>query len=66
MHFEWIDYLYIFEIFTFAMVIIALTAIYEWTQRPTFQRWLEYRQLRKQLRRGRTTKEIKAMRRVMS
>ena len=58
-----LDYLFVFQIAVFAVAVLGITWAVESV--PALVRWLEYRRLRSELRRGRSISEIKAMRRAV-
>ena len=60
---EALDYLFVFQIAVFAVTVLGITWAVESV--PALVRWLEYRRLRSELRRGRSINEIKAMRRAV-
>ena len=55
--------IWIVEIGGFCLVVLGIAALVEGI--PALSRWLEYRRLRRALRRGRSIKEIKAMARAV-
>ena len=52
--------LIVFEVVVICLVLFAIGWMLESV--PYIARWLEYRKLRKELKRGRTAKELRAMR----
>jgi len=54
-----LDYLFIFQLAVLGLVVLGLAWAVE--SSSAFVRWLEYRKLRRELRRGRSVKELKAM-----
>ena len=60
---EALDCLFVFQLAVLGLVVLGLTLAVE--SSSAFVRWLEYRKLRRELKRGRSTKELKAMSRAV-